>query len=265
ELSGILTSTRLQLDREMLQLAKALKWIGRMGSGMEIVDVNYANAHGIFVASSPEGNSNAVAEHALGLLLNLSKNITRASAEVKNGIWKREENRGWELEGKTIALIGFGHTGRAFAQKLSVMNMRIKAFDIDTSIVYPDFVEACSSMRHAAEDAHILSFHVTGIKENTHLFDHQLLAAMPRPFVLINTSRGNVLSTSSVEKGLENGQIKSIGLDVWENEPPVFEEAFWQKIVEDKRVLITPHIAGYSEEALKKMSRVLLEKLSGHW
>ena len=262
---GVVTSTRLNLNQELLDAAPALKWIGRMGSGMEVIDTEYAAMKGIACFSSPEGNRNAVAEHALGMLLSLNKRILWSHNEVRAGQWLREENRGTELEGKTIGLIGFGNTGRAFAKKLQGFDMEILAYDIEHQENIPDYVTFCDDLQPLYDRATIISFHVP-LQENTkNYLDQNFLQKITQDFTLINTSRGEIVVTEVLKEGLRSGKIKGAGLDVWREEPleRMSEAARSQleELVTWPQVIITPHIAGYTFEALYKMSRTLLEKV----
>lgn len=264
---GVITSTRLQLSRKLLEQTPQLEWIGRMGSGMEVIDTDAAAEKNIAVFASPEGNCNAVAEHALGMLLSLLNKIPSSAQEVGRGIWLREENRGEELEGKTVGLIGFGHTGRAFARLLRGFDVKILAYDPYTRQEFPENVVRASLETIQAE-AEVISFHVP-IRPDTHYyFDETFLAAIRKPVVLINTSRGEVVESKALEKGLISGKIKAAAMDVWEGEPlpkmPEEERARLLRLAQRANVLITPHIAGYSIEALYKMSFTLLNKLRGH-
>ncbi len=262
---GIITSTRLLLNKELLDAAPELKWIGRMGSGMEIIDTDYAQKRGIRCFSSPEGNSNAVAEHALGMLLALNKNIVRAHNEVARGVWKRDENRGFELEGKTIGIIGFGHTGRAFAKKLSAFDMQIIVYDKYTKTDIPPYVTCCDTLEDIFERAEIVSFHVPLQPDTTYYFNENFINSMKNPFTLINTSRGKVMHTEALLGGLYSGKVKGACLDVWEEEPLEKMSISMRKMLEEimkmSNVVVTPHIAGYSFEALYKMSKALLDKI----
>lgn len=263
--TGVVTSTRLQLDRSLIDMAPSLRWIGRMGSGLEVMDVAYATSKGIACLSSPEGNMNAVAEHALGLLLGITKRIDHSAEEVKQGLWLREENRGTELEGKTIGIIGFGHTGKALARKLQGFDMKILAYDIAAIPDVPPYVTMCSSVEQLQDAANILSFHVQIGPDTHHYLNKAFLARMRQPFILLNTSRGAVIDTAVLLEGLETGKITGAGLDVWEQEPlnKMDEEmrALLEKCLEHPAVIVTPHIAGYSHEALEKMSHVLKIKI----
>jgi len=262
---GIITSTRLHINKELLDQAHQLKFIGRMGSGMEIIDMPYAAQKGVVCVSSPEGNANAVAEHALGMLLGLSKQIVKSNKELHQGIWEREANRGFELEGKTIAIIGFGHTGSALAHKLSVFNMSILAYDTNQAIGYPDYVKAQENMQHIYEVADIISYHVPASDGNRHLFNEQVVGNFQKPIVLMNTSRGNVVDPMAVVHGLKNGRISKACFDVWETEPlskmNEQQKQVFNALLANENVLFTPHIGGYSKEALFKMSLVIAKKL----
>ena len=263
--TGIITSTRLMLDKALIDAAPGLRWIGRMGSGMEVMDLAYAASKGIACISSPEGNCNAVAEHALGLLLGITKRIEHSADEVKGGLWLREENRGMELEGKTIGLIGFGHTGRAFAHKLSAMDMRILAYDKLPVSDAPDYVVPCDSLEKIYAEAEILSFHVQIAPDTHHYLNRDFVARMKRPFILLNTSRGSVVDAAALAEGLRNGKVTGAGIDVWEEEPlgrmsaPI--RALLEEVMRHPAAIVTPHIAGYTREALYKMSEVLKNKI----
>lgn len=262
--TGVVTSTRLCLGPELLDTAPRLRWIGRMGSGMEVIDVPYATSKGISVFASPEGNRNAVAEHALGLLLALNKRIASSAFEVRAGHWRREENRGTEVEGKTIGLIGFGNTGRALARLLRGFDARILAYDPYDDAPVPPYVERCTLDRIHAE-AEVVSFHVPIRPDTRHYLSAAFLDAMRHPFVLLNTARGEVVDSAVLEQGLLDGRITAAGLDVWDGEPlermPEAERARALRLAALPQVLLTPHIAGYSVEALYKMSLVLLKHL----
>lgn len=261
---GIITSTRLQLDRDLLDAAPGLKWIGRMGSGMEVIDVPYATQKGIACYSSPEGNCNAVAEHALGMLLALVRRINVSNAELKQGVWRRNENRGIELEGKTIGIIGYGHTGRALAKKLSGFDMKVLVYDKyhipeATTQVTP------ATLADIQASADIISFHVPQNADTVYYFDDRFVENMNKKFILINTSRGQVVDTMALGRGIARGRILGACLDVFEREPvasmPGETKQIMNEILDLPNVIATPHIAGYTQEALLKMSQVLLEKI----
>lgn len=262
---GVITSTRLQLNVEMLDAAPKLKWVGRMGSGMEVIDVGYAEQKGIACFSSPEGNCNAVAEHAIGMLLALNKKIIPSSIEVQNGLWLREENRGIELEGQTIGIIGFGHTGRSFAQKLLGFDVKVLAYDIRQDMEMPPHVKLCASLDELYETCGVISFHVPLNAGTTYYFNEAFINKMRNDFTLINTSRGKVVDTVSLLKYLKTGKIKAACIDVLEEEPIKKMTESYRGIVMElskmPQVIITPHIAGYSHDALFKMSEALLKRI----
>jgi len=263
--SGVITSTRLQLDKALLDAAPLLRWIGRMGSGMEVVDVAYAAKKGIKCYSSPEGNSNAVAEHALGMLLSLTKRITASNNELKQGIWKRDENRGIELEGKTIGIIGFGYTGRAFARKLQAFDMRILTYDKYNLDNVPGYVESCPDLSLIFQESDVISFHVPLQEDTVHYMNENFIYRMHKHFILINTSRGIVVDTKALLKGLQEGKIRGACLDVYEEEPLAKMSRdiriATEQLMKMEQVILTPHIAGYSYEAIYKMSKTLSNKV----
>jgi D-3-phosphoglycerate dehydrogenase len=263
--AGVITSTRLQLDKELIDAAPGLQWIGRMGSGMEVIHLPYATGKGIRCYSSPEGNCNAVAEHALGMLLSLNKKIAVSNEEIKKGLWLREENRGTELEGKTIGIIGFGHTGRALAKKLQCFDMQILVYDKYCQEDMPGYVINCNDLQPIFEQADIVSFHVPLQTDTICYLNDNFITNMAKDFVVLNTSRGKVTDTKALYKGLKSGKIKGACLDVWEEEPidkmSAMLKTMLDEIVNLPQVIMTPHIAGYSYEALYKMSKTLLEKI----
>ena len=262
---GIVTSTRLQIDKTMIDAAPDLQWIGRMGSGMEVIDLDYALARSIACYSSPEGNRNAVAEHALGMLLALNKKLVKSCNEVKHGIWLRDENRGVELDGKTIGIIGFGNTGNAFARKLGGFDVKILAFDKYKTQFFSEHITQCNGIETIFEHADIVSFHVPLQEDTVHYFNNWFVDSMKKPFVLINTSRGRIVDTKAVFDGLMSSKISGVCLDVWEEEPfDMMSETmkdYLHKISNMPQAIITPHIAGYSNEALYKMSKILLDRI----
>lgn len=264
ECLGVITSTRLQLNKQLLDAAPRLRWIGRMGSGMEVIDVPYATSKGIQCYGSPEGNCNAVAEHALGMLLSLIRRISWSHTEMKNGIWKRDENRGYELEGKTVGIIGYGHTGAAFARKLAGFDVRLMAYDKYHPQNIPPHIECCD-MEAICREADIVSFHIPLQPDTVGIFDNAFTEAMRKPFIFVNTSRGQVADTRALYNALMCGKVTGACLDVFEHEPVTKATGELKTILETMiqmpNVITTPHIAGYTHEALYKMSLSLLEKI----
>lgn len=262
---GVVTSTRLILDRSLLDAAPHLQWIGRMGSGLEIIDVAYAESRGTRVVSSPEGNRNAVAEHTLGLLLALTKKIVWSAGEVLKGDWPREAGRGVELEGKTVGIIGYGHTGRAFARKLSGFDLQILAYDTKPGVAPDGRAKICPALDEILERADVISFHVPLRDDTHHYFNMSFAERLQKQAIILNTSRGEVVEPAALLWALDHGRVSAAGLDVWESEPPFLmnpaQRAEMLHIAARPNVVVTPHIAGYSHEALYKMSAVLLDKL----
>lgn len=262
---GLVTSTRLFIDQVFMDQAVQLKWIGRMGSGMEIVDTAYAAEKGIQCFSSPEGNANAVAEQALGMLLSLQHKITSAYMELQQGLWRREENRGIEIEGLTAGVIGYGHNGSAFAAKLKAMNVRVLALDKYKTGYGENGIEECSGPEQICAQADIISFHLPLNTETHHYFNDRFLEQVQKPFVLLNLSRGNIVSQETLYRGLKSGKIKGAALDVWEAEPVSkmkgTQAAMFEELIRMPQFIGTPHIAGYTVQALYKMSHVLAAKI----
>ena len=261
---GLIVSTRLPIDEPLLNQAINLKWIGRLGSGMELIDLKYATSHGILCVNSPEGNRNAVAEHALGLLLSLSKKITSSYLEVRNGFWNRESNRGIELFGRTIGIIGFGNTGAAFARILSGFEMKVLAYDkYKSSFGSPTIREV--NIEELCTYSEIISCHVPLSPESHHMINDTFFNTLKCRPLFLSTCRGKVTDTDALIKALLSGKIRGAALDVLENEKLATytmkerEQLNW--LLKQENVIITPHIAGYSDEASYKMAKVLSEKL----
>ena len=264
EAKGLVVTTRLKIDKAIIDAASSLQWIGRLGSGMELIDTAYAATKNVTCISSPEGNRNAVGEHALGMLLNLANKIAKSSGEIKEGKWVRDENRGIEISGKTIGIIGYGNTGEAFAKVLSGFDVTMLGYDINKTGFGGKFIRE-ADLEQICRYADVISFHVPLSDDTKHMANEVFFDKLENKPFIINTSRGNVVETRALINALQNGKIKGAALDVLENEKletlSEIEKLQLDFLLNQDNVLITPHIAGYSAEAFLKMCEVLLTKL----
>ena len=264
--SILIITTYTQVDMEVVDKATQLQLIGRVGSGMENVDVAYCTAKNIICINSPEGNGNAVGEHCLAMLLSLLNNIPQANQELKQQIFRREENRGKELDGMTVGIIGYGHTGKAFARKLRGFEVEILVFDPYVTVV--DSWVKQVSLTDIQQRAEVISFHVPYNRETHHYAGTAFLEQCRMTPVIINTSRGAVADTVALMEMLEQGKIAGVCIDVFEDEPltknKVHVPEVYQRLLAHPRVVATPHIAGWTVASKYKLVKILMDKISVH-
>lgn len=264
---GIVLRSRFAIDKEFIDAASNLKFIARVGAGLENIDCEYAERKGIKLIAAPEGNRTAVAEHALGMLINLMNKLKYVDIEVRNGIWKREENRGFEIEGKTVGIIGYGVMGKAFAKRLQGFDCNVICYDIKAN-VGDEFAKQVSLDELTAQ-TDILSLHTPQTPETYHLINADLIKQFSKPFWFINTARGKSVNTSDLVNALRTGKILGAGLDVLEYEKSSFENMFsdndlpeaFQYLIQAENVLLSPHIAGWTIESKKKLAKTIVEKI----
>lgn len=264
---GIIINSKVSMDKEMLDTAVKLEFIGRLGSGMEIIDLGYAAQKGVVVHGAPEGNCNAVAEHALGMLLALANNFLQADREVRQKNWQRERNRGFEIMGRTVGIIGFGHTGSQFAKKLSGIGVEILAYDKYKTGYTNNFEQVReTTLQEILTNADIISLHLPFTSETKHLVDSDFLKKCKDGVILINTSRGNVVKMTDLIVELKSGKVGGACLDVFENEKITTfsqkEHRMYDELYELKNVILTPHVAGWTHESLQRLAEVLLKKIA---
>ena len=265
--TGIIIRSGITLDRHILERARQLKFIARLGSGLENIDVEYAVSKGITCINSPEGNRDAVAEHAVGMLLALNRRLLTTDRQVRQGTWLREENRGLEIKGKTVAIIGYGNTGSAFAQRLRGFECRAIAYDKYKSGFGNDGVEEVT-MEEVFSCTDILSLHVPLTQETRYLVNLDYFKKFRKPIVLINTARGQVVNTHDLTVAMEGGIVTGATLDVIEYEESSFEMLKADKLPEPFRyltqsdqVVLSPHIAGWTHESKIRLAEVLVQKV----
>lgn len=265
---GIVIRSKFKITKEIIDLASKLKCIGRVGAGMENIDVEYAQSKGITCVSAPEGNRDAVGEHALGMLLMLLNNLKKADIEVRNGIWKRAENRGVEISGKTIGIIGYGNMGTEFAKRLQGFSCKVLVYDKYKTGFGSEFVTE-ASMQQLFDESDILSIHTPLTDETAYLINDVFINSFKKNIVLINTARGKSVNTSDLVKHLKTGKVIGACLDVLEYESTSFEQIDianlpepMQYLLKANNVILTPHIAGWTHESNYKMSKIIADKMT---
>lgn len=268
---GIVIRSRFAMNDEFLQFAPQLKFIARSGAGMENIDVSYCEKRKIQLFNAPEGNRNAVGEHALGMLLSLMNKLHTADREVRAGKWDREGNRGIELEGKTVGIIGFGNNGSAFAKKLRGFDVKLLAYDKYKSDFGDHFVMECT-LDALLENADVISFHIPQNEETIFMANEAFFASIQKPIFILNLSRGKIIETSALVNALKSGKVLGAGLDVLEYEKSSFESFFEQEIPADfsyllqsDQVILSPHVGGWTNESYFKLSDVLADKIISHF
>ena len=267
EYDGIIIRSRFNIDQQFLNAATRLKFIARVGAGLESIDIPYAESKGVKLFSAPEGNRNAVGEHALGLLLSLFNHLNRADREVKAGQWNRESNRGIELEGKTVGLIGYGNMGKAFAKKLKGFDCTVFCYDIKEGVGDANGTQV--SLETLQEMADVVSLHTPWTPLTDKMVNATFIDQFKKPFWLINTARGKSVVTDHLVQALKSGQILGAGLDVLEYEKLSFESLFnseekpkaLQELLAMDNVILSPHIAGWTVESKFKLAQTIVEKI----
>lgn len=270
---GIIIRSRFKIDKRFLDAAKTLKFIGRVGAGLENIDVSYAESKGIRLIAAPEGNRNAVGEHSLGMLLALFNKLTKANSEVKEGKWDREGNRGLELDGKTVGLIGYGNMGKAFAKKLSGFDVNVLCYDLKPNLGDDNATQV--SLTALQEQADVLSLHTPETALTIGMINSQFIKAVKKPFWLINTARGKSVVTADLVLALKTGNILGAGLDVLEYEKASFENLFkpaaasddselpkaFEYLISAENVILSPHVAGWTVESKAKLAQTIVDKI----
>lgn len=265
---GIFIRSRIALDNSLLFKAKRLRFVARAGAGIESIDTDYAKSKGIQLLTSPEGNRDAVGEHALGMLLMLCNHLHRANQQIKKGLWLREQNRGLEIKGKTIGIVGYGNMGRAFAQRLQGFECQVIAYD-KYKAVYGDIFAKRVSLDTLFKESDVVSFHIPWMPDNHFMVNDAYLSQFKKNIYLINTARGNILKTADLVKHLKSGHVLGAALDVLEYEGISFEKVAiedfpepFQYLIQADNVVLSPHVAGWTVESKLKHAQVLFERIT---
>ena len=268
---GLIIRSRFSIDASFLEKGKNLKFIGRVGAGLENIDCNYAKNNEITLIAAPEGNKNAVGEHTLGMLLSLFNKLNKANGEVKKGQWLREENRGVELDGKTIGLIGYGNMGKSFAKKLRGFDVEVLCYDLKAAVSD----DCCKqvSLRELQQNVDVLSLHTPQTELTKNMVNTSFIESFKKNFWLLNTARGTSVVTKDLVIALKSGKILGAGLDVLEYEKTSFENLFttdkiptaFQYLINSNKVLLSPHVAGWTFESEEKLAQTIVDKIKSHY
>ncbi len=267
EYDGIVIRSRFRIDRNFIDAATRLKFIARVGAGLENINCDYALSKNISLIAAPEGNSTAVGEHAMGMLLSLMNRLNIVDREVRQGIWVREANRGAEIEGKTVGIIGYGHMGKAFAQRLKGFNCKVICYDIKEGVGNENATQV--SLEQLQRETDILSLHTPETPDTLNLINKEFLGQLAKPIYFINTARGKSVNTADLVASLKSGTVLGAGLDVLEYEKSSFENMFQDKqlpeplqyLIQSDRVVLSPHIAGWTIESKEKLAQVITDKI----
>lgn len=267
---GIVIRSRFTIDEGFFNAATNLKFIARVGAGLENINTDIARQKGVKLIAAPEGNRNAVAEHALGMLLSLFNKLIQANSEVKNGLWKREANRGVELDGKTVGIIGYGNTGKAFARKLRGFDVDVLCYDILENIGDDNAQQV--SLETLQLKSNVVSLHTPQTPQTLGMIDANFINAFAKPFWFLNTARGKSVVTSDLVAALKNGKILGTGLDVLEYEKASFEDMFtsimpeaFQYLIKANNVILTPHVAGWTTESHINLAQTIVDKIKAEF
>jgi D-3-phosphoglycerate dehydrogenase len=259
---GIAVRTKFRIDKELFDAAPNLKFVARAGAGLDNIDESIAKERNIQLLNAPEGNMDAVGEHATGLLLSLMNNFRNADQQIRNGQWDREGNRGYELKGKTVGIIGYGFMGKSFAKKLKGFEVNVIAYDKYKTGFSDDFAKEVS-MEEIVRQSDVLSLHIPLTSETRQMVDEEYLFHFRRPIFFINTARGEIVNTKAILNALQQGKILGAGLDVLETEkfPLLAEQDWYSDLVRSEKVILTPHVGGWTFDSYRKISEVLAQKL----
>ncbi|WP_298756232.1 2-hydroxyacid dehydrogenase [uncultured Psychroserpens sp.] len=267
---GIIIRSRFKIDAQFLDAAKNLKFIGRVGAGLENIDTDYAQQKGIKLIAAPEGNRNAVGEHSLAMLLSLFNKLNTADKEVRDGKWRREDNRGLELDGKTVGLIGYGNMGKAFAKKLRGFEVKVLCYDIKHNVGDDNATQV--SLKELQKHADVLSLHTPETPQTINMVNSKFIDAFKKPFWLINTARGKSIVTKDLVAALKLDKILGAGLDVLEYEKSSFENLFtsempepFKHLIAAENVILTPHVAGWTFESKEKLAQTIVDKIKAEF